>query len=146
MLTELPGTEAFLTPAAFTPCKCDFLNGEQPLWDIKASQSVRNEKTQTITHYNMRMSVLNVPVGYLPFLTHPDWTVRRRSGFLTPSFIVSSDLGFTPSIPYYQIIDETSDVEFTTYKYQYRGLGVKSRYRKLWDRGRAERHHLHSQC
>jgi LPS-assembly protein len=55
--------------------------------------------------------------------------VRRRSGFLTPSFIISSDLGFTPSIPYYQIIDETSDVEFTAYKYQYRGLGVKSRYR-----------------
>ncbi|MDP4786300.1 MAG: LPS assembly protein LptD, partial [Alphaproteobacteria bacterium] len=65
---------------------------------------------------------------------HPDWTVRRRSGVLTPSFIISSDLGFTPSIPYYQIIDETSDAEFTTYKYQYRGLGVKSRYRKLWDK------------
>jgi len=131
---RIAGDRGIFDASRFTPCKCDFLNGEQPLWDIKASQSVRNEKTQTITHYNMRMNVLNVPVGYLPFLTHPDWTVRRRSGFLTPSFIISSDLGFTPSIPYYQIIDETSDVEFTTYKYQYRGLGVKSRYRKLWDR------------
>ncbi len=131
---RIAGDRGIFDASRFTPCKCDFLNGEQPLWDIKASQSVRNEKTQTITHYNMRMNVLNVPVGYLPFLTHPDWTVRRRSGFLTPSFIISSDLGFTPSIPYYQIIDETSDAEFTTYKYQYRGLGVKSRYRKLWDR------------
>ena len=131
---RIAGDRSIFDASRFTPCKCDFLNGEKPLWDIKASQSVRNEKTQTITHYNMRMNVLNVPVGYLPFLTHPDWTVRRRSGFLTPSFIISSDLGFTPSIPYYQIIDETSDVEFTTYKYQYRGLGVKSRYRKLWDR------------
>ena len=131
---RIAGDRGIFDASRFTPCKCDFLNGEQPLWDIKASQSVRNEKTQTITHYNMRMSVLNVPVGYLPFLSHPDWTVRRRSGVLTPSFIISSDLGFTPSIPYYQIIDETSDVEFTTYKYQYRGLGVKSRYRKLWDR------------
>jgi LPS-assembly protein len=131
---RIPGDRGIFDASRFTPCKCDFLNGERPLWDIKASQSVRNEKTQTITHYNMRMSVLNVPVGYLPFLSHPDWTVRRRSGVLTPSFIISSDLGFTPSIPYYQIIDETSDVEFTTYKYQYRGLGVKSRYRKLWDR------------
>jgi LPS-assembly protein len=131
---RIAGDRGIFDASRFTPCKCDFLNGERPLWDIKASQSIRNEKTQTITHYNMRMSVLNVPVGYLPFLTHPDWTVRRRSGFLTPSFIVSSDLGFTPSIPYYQIIDETSDVEFTTYKYQYRGLGVKSRYRKLWDK------------
>jgi LPS-assembly protein len=131
---RIAGDRGIFDASRFTPCKCDFLNGEQPLWDIKASQSVRNEKTQTITHYNMRMNVLNVPVAYLPFLTHPDWTVRRRSGFLTPSFVISSDLGFTPSIPYYQIIDETSDAEFTTYKYQYRGLGVKSRYRKLWDR------------
>ena len=131
---RIAGDRGIFDASRFTPCKCDFLNGERPLWDIKASQSVRNEKTQTITHYNARMNVLNVPVGYLPFLTHPDWTVRRRSGFLTPSFIISSDLGFTPSIPYYQIIDETSDAEFTTYKYQYRGLGVKSRYRKLWDR------------
>ena len=131
---RIAGDRGIFDASRFTPCKCDFLNGERPLWDIKASQSVRNEKTQTITHYNMRMSVLNVPVGYLPFLSHPDWTVRRRSGVLTPSFIISSDLGFTPSIPYYQIIDKTSDVEFTTYKYQYRGLGVKSRYRKLWDR------------
>ena len=131
---RIAGDRGIFDASRFTPCKCDFLNGERPLWDIKASQSVRNEKTQTITHYNMRMNVLNVPVGYLPFLTHPDWTVRRRSGFLTPSFIISSDFGFTPSIPYYQIIDETSDAEFTTYKYQYRGLGVKSRYRKLWDK------------
>ena len=133
---RIAGDRGVFDASRFTPCKCDFLNGEQPLWDIKASQSVRNEKTQTITHYNMRMNVLNVPVGYLPFLTHPDWTVRRRSGFLTPSFIISSDLGFTPSIPYYQTIDDTSDAEFTTYKYQYRGLGVKSRYRKLWDRAK----------
>ena len=111
---RIAGDIGLFDASRFTPCKCDFLNGERPLWDIKASQSVRNEKTQTITHYNMRMSVLNVPVGYLPFLSHPDWTVRRRSGVLTPSFIISSDLGFTPSIPYYQIIDETSDVEFTT--------------------------------
>ena len=131
---RIAGDRGIFDASRFTPCKCDFLNGERPLWDIKASQSVRNEKTQTITHYNMRMNVLKVPVGYLPFLTHPDWTVRRRSGFLAPSFIISSDFGFTPSIPYYQIIDETSDAEFTTYKYQNRGLGVKSRYRKLWDK------------
>jgi LPS-assembly protein len=117
----------------YTPCKCNFRNGERPLWGINATQTVRNEKNQTVTHFNMRMHVLNVPVVYLPLLSHPDWTVRRRSGFLTPSFIVSSDLGFTPSVPYYHIIDETSDIELTPYKYQYRGLGAKIRYRRLWD-------------
>ena len=130
---RVTGDKGVFENSRFTPCNCDFINGEQPMWDIKASRTVRNEKTQTITHYNMRMNVMNVPVGYLPFLSHPDWTVRRRSGFLTPSFRLSSDLGFSPTIPYYHVIDETSDLEVTTQKYQYRGFGVKTRYRKLWD-------------
>jgi LPS-assembly protein len=91
---RIVGDKSVFENSRFTPCNCNFVNGEQPLWDIKASQTVRNEKTKTITHYNMRMSVMNVPVGYLPFLSHPDWTVRRRSGFLTPSFKISSDLDF----------------------------------------------------
>ena len=130
---RIVGGKAVFKTSPFTPCKCDFANGEKPLWDIRASQSVRNEKTQTITHYNLRMQVLNLPVFYLPYLSHPDWTVRRRSGFLTPSFLVSSDLGLTPSIPYFQVIDETKDAQVNLYKYQYRGAAVKTKYRQLWD-------------
>ena len=130
---RIVGGKAVFKTSRFTPCKCDFANGEKPLWDIRASQSVRNEKTQTITHYNLRMQVLNLPVFYLPYLSHPDWTVRRRSGFLTPSFLVSSDLGLTPSIPYFQVIDETKDAQIDLYKYQYRGAAVKTKYRQLWD-------------
>ena len=52
---------------------------------------------------------------------------------MTPSFRLSSDLGFSPIIPYYHVIDDTSDLEVTTQKYQYRGFGLKTRYRKLWD-------------
>ena len=130
---RIAGDKAVFETSRFTPCKCDFVNGEKPLWDIRASQSVRNEKTNTITHYNLRMHVLNLPVFYLPYLSHPDWTVRRRSGFLTPSFLISSDLGFTPSIPYFQVIDDTKDAQFNLYKYQYRGAAVKTKYRQLWD-------------
>lgn len=127
------GDKAVFQSARFTPCKCDFENGETPLWDLRTTSTVRSEKTQTISHNNVRMHVLNIPVGYFPYLAHPDWTVRRRSGFLTPSFIISSDLGFTGSIPYYQVIDDTRDIEFTPYKYQYRGTAIKTRYRQKWD-------------
>ena len=130
---RIVGDKAVFKTSRFTPCKCDFANGEKPLWDIRASQSVRNEKANTITHYNLRMHVLNLPVFYLPILSHPDWTVRRRSGFLTPSFVVSSDVGFTPSISYFQVIDDTKDAQFNFYKYQYRGAALKTNYRQLWD-------------
>lgn len=127
------GDKAVFQSARFTPCKCDFENGETPIWDLRTTSTVRSEKTKTISHNNVRMHVLNIPVGYFPYLAHPDWTVRRRSGFLTPSFIISSDLGFTGSIPYYQVIDDTRDIEFTPYKYQYRGTAIKTRYRQKWD-------------
>ncbi len=117
----------------FSPCDCDFENGETPIWDMRASSTRHNVETKTIIHRNVRMHIMNVPIGYLPYLAHPDWTVRRRSGFLTPSFVVSSDLGFTASIPYYHVIDDTSDVELTPYRFQYRGAALRTKYRQRWD-------------
>lgn len=127
------GDASIFSSSRFSPCKCDFENGETPIWDLRATSSTHYAKSQTVVHRNVRMHVMNIPVGYLPYLAHPDWTVRRRSGFLAPSFVFSSDKGTTASVPYFKVIDDTSDIEFTPYKFQYRGSGLKTRYRRLWD-------------
>jgi LPS-assembly protein len=127
------GDRSVFSRSRFSPCNCDIEKGESPNWDVRATSSIHNEKTQTITHKNVRMHVLNVPLFYLPYLAHPDWTVRRRTGFLTPSTSISSDRGITPAVPYFKIIDDTSDARFTVYKYQYRGIGLRTDYRKRWD-------------
>ena len=117
----------------FSPCDCDFENGETPIWDLRATSTRHNVETRTIIHRNVRMHIMNLPIGYLPYLAHPDWTVRRRSGFLAPSFIVNTDLGLTASIPYFFVIDETSDAEITPFRFQHRGNAVRTRYRQFWD-------------
>ncbi|MGC6453353.1 MAG: LPS-assembly protein LptD [Candidatus Puniceispirillaceae bacterium] len=117
----------------FSPCDCDFENGETPIWDLRASSTRHNIETRTIIHRNVRMHIMNLPVGYLPYLAHPDWTVRRRSGFLAPSFIISSDLGLTASIPYFMVLDNTSDIEVTPFRFQHRGNAIRTRYRRFWD-------------
>jgi len=117
----------------FSPCDCDFENGETPIWDLRATSTRHNVETQTVVHRNVRMHIMNLPVGYLPYLAHPDWTVRRRSGFLAPTFIVNSDLGLTASFPYFMVIDDTSDAEVTPFRYQHRGNAIRSRYRRYWD-------------
>ena len=129
----LTGDRSVFSRSRFSPCNCDIEKGESPNWDVRATSSTHNEKTQTITHRNVRMHVLNVPLLYLPYLAHPDWTVRRRTGFLSPTVSISSDRGITPIVPYFKVIDETSDLRFTTYKYQYRGIGLLTSYRKYWD-------------
>ena len=126
------GTSIF-DSSRFSACNCDFENGETPIWDLRATSTRHIAETKTIVHSNVRMHILNVPIGYLPYLAHPDWTVRRRTGFLSPSFLVSSDLGFSTSIPYFVVLGDTNDIEFTPYRFQRRGLAVKTRYRQKWD-------------
>lgn len=127
------GDKSVFSGSRFSPCKCDFENGDTPIWDLRATTSTHYEDTSTIVHRNVSMHVMNVPVGYLPYLAHPDWTVRRRSGFLAPSFVLNSNNGLTASIPYFKVIDETRDIEFTPYRFQGRGTGLRTRYRQMWD-------------
>ena len=121
----------------FSACNCDFENGETPIWDLRATSTRHDVTTGTIVHRNVRMHIMNVPIGYLPYLAHPDWTVRRRSGFLTPTFVVNSDLGLVASIPYFQVIDDTKDAEFTPFVFQHRGEALRTRYRQKWDNSEA---------
>ena len=121
----------------FSACNCDFENGETPIWDLRATSTRHDVTTGTIIHRNVRMHIMNVPIGYLPYLAHPDWTVRRRSGFLTPTLVMNTDLGFIASIPYFQVIDETRDVEFTPFVFQHHGNALRTRYRQYWDNSEA---------
>ena len=43
------------------------------------------------------VKIYDVPVFYIPRLSHPDPTVDRRSGFLPPTFTDTKNLGFGTS-------------------------------------------------
>ena len=119
--------------SVFSPCKCDYDKGESPIWDLKATKSEHNLETKTISHHNVRMNIFGLPIFYFPVLAHPDATVKRRSGFLTPSFTISNDNGLTSTTPYYQVLSPTQDVEFQPTNFQFRGQGLKTIYRQRWD-------------
>ena len=119
--------------SVFSPCNCDYDAGESPIWDLRSSQSEHNIETQTITHQNVRMHIFGLPVFYFPVLAHPDATVKRRSGLLTPSVSYSNDNGLTLTTPYYQVISQTQDIEFQPTNFQFRGQGLKTIYRQRWD-------------
>ena len=119
--------------AIYTPCDCDFVNGETPIWRFETSSSWHDPKTKTVYHTNIQMKVLDLPVLYFPYLSHPDWSVRRRSGLLYPSISYSSDHGLKYIQSYYHVINDTSDIEITPYIFKNSGLLSGIRYRQLWD-------------
>lgn len=94
----------------FTPCKND--PGKPPLWCISAARIVHDQQAATITYTDAQFELFGVPILYLPYFSHPDPSVKRRSGFLAPEYGTSSTLGTTVEVPYYFALAPNYDFTF----------------------------------
>ncbi len=97
---------------------CDYRENDKcPPWTIQSSKMVHDNKKKTIYYDNAVIKVYDIPIFYLPKLSHPDPSVERRSGFLPPSFSDSKNLGFGFSVPYFLAIDKDKNFTFETKLY-----------------------------
>ena len=94
--------------AKFTPCKND--PGKPPLWCIGAARIIHDQQAATITYQDAQFELFGVPVLYVPYFQHADPSVKRRSGFLAPTFSNSSTLGASVEIPYYWALAPSYDL------------------------------------
>ena len=91
---------------------CQFReNDDCPPWTIQSKKMLHDNLKKTIYYNNAIIKVYDFPIFYFPRLSHPDPTVKRRSGFLIPSFSDSKNLGGGISIPYF--FDLGADKNFT---------------------------------
>jgi LPS-assembly protein len=96
--------------AKFTPCKSD--SGMPPLWCIGAARIVHDQRSATLIFQDAQFELFGVPILYVPWFEQPDPSVKHRSGFLTPSFINSTTLGWGFEVPYYFALSPTYDFTF----------------------------------
>jgi LPS-assembly protein len=96
--------------AKFTPCKND--PGMPPLWCIGAARIIHDQQAATITYQDAQFELFGVPVLYVPYFQHADPSVKRRSGFLAPTFSNSSTLGASVEVPYYWALAPNYDFTF----------------------------------
>mgnify|MGYP001277948346 CR=1 FL=1 len=90
---------------------CDYRKDEKcPPWTIQASKMLHDEKKKTIYYDNAVIKVYNVPILFIPKLSHPDPTVKRRSGFLPPNFSDTKNLGSSISIPYFWALNDDKNL------------------------------------
>ena len=94
----------------FTPCT--YCEPNNPWWDISASTVEHNYSEQEYTFYNALFDVKGVPVFYWPYLTYPDFQVKRKTGFLAPTMAKSSELGFGVKTPFFWNISNSQDFYF----------------------------------
>ncbi|MDD3669292.1 MAG: LPS export ABC transporter permease LptF, partial [Alphaproteobacteria bacterium] len=80
------GQDFTIANAMYSPCElCD----GRRFWSLTAREISRDTASETMAFKHVFFEFQNVPVMYMPYFMMPDYTVKRKSGFLVPS--LSSD-------------------------------------------------------
>ena len=95
----------------FTTCK-NRKNEKCPPWVLKSKKIKHDLAKKTIYYDNVVLKIYDFPVFFAPKFSHPDPTVKRRSGLLAPSFRNNSALGSGVSIPYFWNMSKDKDLTF----------------------------------
>ena len=128
-----------LRKAVYSPCNlCADDPTRPPLWQIRAIKVFHDSSRKVVEYTDAWLEVAGIPVLYTPFLTHPDPTVKRESGLLTPIFGSSTDLGTTFKTPYFWNISPYADATLTPAVYSEQGVGLEVEYRERYIDGEIE--------
>ena len=130
------GTITELRKGIFSPCDlCASDPSKPPLWQIKAFRIVHDGDAKEIEYRDAIMEIEGVPVFYTPYLSMPDPTVKRRSGFLFPSFGSDSNLGTVTKTPYFWAIAPDRDATITPIYTSDEGPVLAAQYRQRFTSG-----------
>jgi LPS-assembly protein len=132
---RVEGRYNVLSKAVYSPCEV-CLAAPTPLWQIRARHIVHDQQERMVYYENAVFDVLGVPVAYLPFFSHPDPTVDRKSGLLAPTFSQSGTYGFGVRVPYFVALDESRDLTLTAFPTTRDGPIAIGEYRQAFDSGR----------
>jgi len=130
------GTVHELRKAVYSPCNvCREDPTRAPLWQIKAVKVTQDQTTHQVSYRDAWLEFAGIPVAYTPYLSHPDPTVKRRTGFLVPSLGSSSDLGTVLRVPYFINISPSQDATVTPIYTSDEGPVLAAEYRNRWRKG-----------
>ena len=135
---RLDGGVNELSRAIYSTCNVCAEHPERPpIWDIRAKTATQDVLNKRIEYQDAVVDIYGVPVAYFPYLTQPDPSVRRASGFLIPSFGQGKYLGTYFSMPYYLVIDDQSDATISPLLSTGGAPALDLQYRRRFNSGTA---------
>ena len=116
--------------AVYSPCDVCQEN-PKPLWSIKARKITHDVSNQDVYYRSAFLNIKDVPVLYTPFLSHPDPTVKRRSGFMPPSLASNKYLGSAIELRYFFNLSDHEDLLLSPIFSTDQNIVFGGRYRKM---------------
>ena len=117
--------------AAFTTCNTE--NKKCPGWELQSEEFIHDKKNKVFEYKNSWLKVFDKKVAFFPFFSHPDPSVKRKSGFLTPVYGSSNNLGTWVNIPYFKVINDEKDLTFNPRIYADDKIILQSEYRQAFE-------------
>lgn len=133
---RIDGTRTEMDEVVYSPCPICEDSDDPPLWQLTANQVTHDQETRNITYKHAFLEMFGVPVAYMPFFSHPDPTVERRSGFLPPTFGSDSNLGLTLETPYFFDLAPNYDLTLAPIFTTQENAVLTADYRHLLENGR----------
>ena len=130
------GVRTELDRAVYSPCPLCPDSDAPPLWQLTARKVTHDQETRDITYRHAFLEFFGVPVAYTPYFSHPDPTVKRRSGFLAPDFGNDSILGLSVQPIYYFALAPNYDATLAPIFYTKENPVLAAEYRHLLENGR----------
>ena len=111
----------------FTTCK---KTDKCPPWQLSAEKIKHDKIKQQIIYKNAWLEIYDFPVFYFPKFFHPDPTVKRQSGFLSPGLGSSKNTGNSISTPYFYLISEDKDLTIKPQLFDNNKFLLQNEYRQ----------------
>jgi LPS-assembly protein len=125
-----------LVRGIYSPCDlCREDPSAPPLWQLKAREIDHDTELQRVEFRDAVMEIDGWPVFYTPYLSAPDPSVKRASGFLPPTLGSSSTLGAHITIPYYLVLGPDKDLTLAPRFYTQAGVLAEAEYRERFANG-----------
>jgi len=103
-----------LSRVVYSSCNlCEDDPEAPPTWQLRSRLATQDGEDRRIRFRDAMLEFDGVPAFYTPYLSMPDPSTPRSSGFLTPSFGQTRYLGGFAELPYYWAIDDQSDLTVT---------------------------------
>tara|TARA_Y100000590_G_scaffold11830_1_gene14458 strand:+ start:2261 stop:4678 length:2418 start_codon:yes stop_codon:yes gene_type:complete len=125
--------ESILSKGIFTVCK--EREDKCPPWQLKAKKIRHDKIKKTIYYDHATLKVYDIPIFYFPKFFHPDPTVKRQSGFLSPFFTDSTSVGAGFGLPYFWAMSHDKDMTITTKTYKNENILLLNEYRQAFRNG-----------
>ena len=132
---ELAGDARVYERPTYTACApCEDPN-RAPLWRVRSRKIIHRVDEQNLYFEDVDLEFFGLPIAYLPFLSVPDPSVKRRSGLLNPHITYKSQLGNGFGIPIFWAVAPNIDLTITPTFFTRQGLLTEVEWKHRLENG-----------